>query len=283
VTTTTGEDVKLPAADPLPGRARPAPGRPSPARAFWAIARRDLLVTGKELWTILVQVCLTPLFMLFVFTQVLGRQGLVSISYANLLLPGIIALAALTTALQSVTLPLVKELGFTKEIEDRLLAPLPTGLVAIGKLLTAALRGLFAAILMYPLGALVVGSAPWQPGRLPMTLLVAVLAGWVGGGIGMTLATVLPLQRINLTISLIVTPIIWTGCIHYPWRRLSGMRWFQVVTAGNPMTYAAEGIRSAMVPAEPHIPAWVCLVVLTGTAAVVTVTSVRGFVRRVIQ
>jgi ABC-2 type transport system permease protein len=280
----TAADTATPTAiETAPTRPVPAAVRPSASRAFLAILRRDLFVTGKELWIILIQVCLTPLFMLFVFTKVLGSQGIVGGGFANLLLPGIIALAALTTALQSVALPLVKELGFTREIEDRLLAPLPTGLVAVGKLVTAMLRGLFAAILMYPLGALVVGSAPWAPRLLPLALLVVVLGAWIGGGIGMTLATVLPLQRINMTFSLIVTPIIWTGCIHYPWPRLSSMRWFQVVTAINPMTYVSEGVRGAMVPAVPHIPAWICLVVLTGVAALFTVLSVRSFTRHVVQ
>jgi ABC-2 type transport system permease protein len=61
------------------------------------------------------------------------------------------------------------------------------------------------------------------------------------------------------------------------------MRWFQVVTAINPMTYVSEGVRGAMVPAVPHIPAWICLVVLTGVAALFTVLSVRSFTRHVVQ
>lgn len=262
---------------------RAVPVRPAAARVFLALLRRDLLVTGKELWVILIQVGMTPLFMLFVFSTILGGQGIVERSFANLFLPGVIALAALTTALQSTALPLVKEFGFTMEIEDRLLAPLSTNLVAVGKLVVATTRGLLAAVLMYPLGALVVGSAPWRLEGLPTALLVALLGAWVGGGIGMTLATILPIQRINVTFSVIVTPIIWTGCIHYPWPRLDSMRWFQVVTAVNPMTYVSEGVRGALLPDVPHMPAWVCVAALTGTAAALTWLSVRSFTRRAVQ
>jgi len=257
--------------------------RPSTSRAFLAILRRDLFVTAKELWVILVQVLLTPLFMLFVFVRVLRMQGIVGSGFNDILLPGTIALATFTTALQSVALPLVKEFGFTREIEDRLLAPLPTELVAVGKLVVATLRGLLAVVIIYPLGALLVGSAPWRPGTLPLALLIVLLGGWVGAGIGMTLATVLPLQRINVTFALFVTPIIWTGCIHYPWQRLSVMPWFQVVTALNPMTYVSEGIRGAMAPGVPHLSAATCLTVLTLVAAVFTATSLRFFVRRAVR
>lgn len=272
-----------PATTAPPPAAATAPVRPSAMRAFLAILRRDLFVTAKELWVILVQVLLTPLFMLFVFVRVLRMQGIVGPGFDDILLPGTIALAAFTTALQSVAIPLVKEFGFTREIEDRLLAPLPTGLVAIGKLLVATLRGLFAAVIIYPLGALLVGSAPWRPSALPLALAVVLLGGWVGAGIGMTLATVLPLQRINVTFSLFVTPIIWTGCIHYPWQRLSVMPWFQVVTAINPMTYVSEGIRGAMAPGVPHLATGLCLAVLAGVAAIFTATSLRFFTRRAVR
>jgi ABC-2 type transport system permease protein len=258
-------------------------GRPSSTQAFLHILRRDLLVTGKDLWVILVQVGLTPLFMLFIFTDVLGSQGIIGNGYADLLLPGIVALAAFTTGLQSMVLPLVKEFGFTREIEDRLLAPLSTNLVAVGKLAIATLRGLFSAILMYPLGALVVGSAPWRPEAIPLVVLIVLLGSWVGAGIGMTLATILPLQRINVMLSVIVTPIIWTGCVHYPWPELDNLRWFQVVTLLNPMTFVSEGVRGSMLPDVSHIPAWVCLLTLTGVAAVSTAAGVRSFHRYAIK
>ncbi|GGM09716.1 MULTISPECIES: ABC transporter permease [Micromonospora] len=267
---------------PLRTAWQPRP-RPHPARVLAALLRRDLMITGRELWVILLQVGLTPLFMLFVFDTILGAQGIVGPGFADLFLPGIIALAALTTALQSVALPLVKEFGFTMEIEDRLMAPLPTGLVAIGKLVIATIRGLLAAVLVYPLGALVVGSAPWRPAGLPTALLTALLGAWIGAAIGMSLATTLPVQRINVTFSVILTPIIWTGCIHYPWPRLSSVPWYQTLTALNPMTYVSEGVRGALLPDVPHLPGWLCLTVLTGTAVALTWVSVRCFIRRAVQ
>lgn len=48
--------------------------------------------------------------------------------------------------------------------------------------------------------------------------------------------------------SLVVTPLLFTGCTYYPWAALGGVRWFQVLTLFNPLTYAAEGLRWAMMP-----------------------------------
>ena len=57
----------------------PAPsGPPRPWVAFWAVLRRDIFVTGKELPSFLAQVLVQPFFFLLVFVVILGRSGFVS-------------------------------------------------------------------------------------------------------------------------------------------------------------------------------------------------------------
>jgi ABC-2 type transport system permease protein len=98
--------------------------------AFFAVLRRDLYVTWTELPVFLAQVILQPFFLLFVFGKVLGALGYTQNGYADLLFPGLVALTAVLTSMQTLAFPLVVEFGWTKEIEDRLLAPMSTALVA---------------------------------------------------------------------------------------------------------------------------------------------------------
>jgi ABC-2 type transport system permease protein len=256
--------------------------RPAASRAFGAILWRDLFVTGKEFWVLLVQVALTPLFMLFIFAKVLSGAGYVRANYGSLLLAGIIALTAFLTALQSVAFPLIMEFGWTKEIEDRLLAPLPVDLVTVEKLLMATLRGLLSAIIIYPIGALVLGSAPWHPAGIPLLLVVLLLGSWVGAGVGITIGCLVPTSKISILFAVILTPLMFTGATQYPWHALNNLRWFQVVTSINPLTYCAEGVRAAMIPARevPHIPVWISLLALLGSAIVFTVTGIASFRKR---
>jgi ABC-2 type transport system permease protein len=256
--------------------------QPSAGKAFLAILWRDVFVTGRELGVFLAQVAIQPLFMLFVFAEVLGRAGYVSDEYGHLLLPGIVALTTFLTALQTVSFPLVIEFGWTKEIEDRLLAPLPTYLVAYEKILIAMLRGVVSAVIMFPIGALVLGDAPWNPAGVPMLVLFLFLGGWVGGAIGLTLGTLVTPARISIMFALILTPLMFTGATQYPWKSLDSLRWFQVVTAFNPLTYLSEGVRAAVVPDVPHIAPWICAAALLAAAAVFTAIGTRGFLRRAI-
>ncbi len=252
----------------------------SPGRAFLAVLYRDVYVTWGELPIFLVQVIVQPLFLLFVFGKVLGTLGYTRGDYADLLFPGLLALTAVITGMQTLAFPLVAEFGWTKEIEDRLLAPLPTDLVAVEKLLMATIRGLISAVIMYPIGVLVLGSAPWHPARLSLLLLAVLLGAWVGAGIGITLGTLIPPARISLMFGLILTPLMFTGATQYAWPLLAQMRWFQVVTALNPLTYCAEAVRAAMVPDVPHIRAWISILALLVAAALFTVTGVLSFRRR---
>ena len=107
--------------------------RPPVARAFRALLWRDLFVTGQEFVTFLLQVVVQPVFLLFIFGKVLVDLGFIDGRYTDVLFPGVVALAAFLTALQTTAFPLVIDFSYTKEIEDRLLAPLPTGLVALEK------------------------------------------------------------------------------------------------------------------------------------------------------
>ena len=251
-------------------------------RSFGSVLRRDVVVTGKEPVTFLAQVLVQPVFFLFVFGKLLTGLGYISSDYASLLFPGLVALTATVTAIQATVFPLVTEFGWTKEIEDRLLAPLPLWAVAAEKVIFALLRALVASAVMFPIGIGVLGSVPYRAAGLGLLVGVLLLGGLVGACVGMTIGTFLPPTKINIVFALILTPLLFTGATQYPWPLLARLRWFQVLTAANPITYVSEGMRAALVPSIPHIPGWICLLVLAGSLAVFGTLGMTGFRRRAI-
>ena len=258
-------------------------GRPSPLRAFAAILWRDLWVSGRDLPIVLAQVLLQPLFLLFVFGKILSDIGQASHGYSTLLFPGIIALTTVLTALQGTALPLVLEFSFSREIEDRLLAPLPLMMVAVEKMVFASLRGILAAAVMFPLGYWILGSLHINAAGIPLLALAIVLGSVLGAAIGMTLGTFVPPTRINIMFALVLTPLIFTGCTQYPWPSLSGLRWFQIITLFNPLTYASETIRGAVVPGAQHMSLAIALPMLLVTTALFIVLGMFGFRRRAVD
>jgi ABC-2 type transport system permease protein len=257
-------------------------------QAFFAILERDLTVTRREFVPFLLQALMQPLFFLFIFGKVLPGIGLAAGNFASLMLPGIVALTGMIAAMQGVTLPLVLDLGFAREIDDRLLSPLPVWWVALEKVIFGAMRGAIASSVIFPLGWLILGNGfAVRTDRLPYLIGMVLLTGLVGSTIGLLMGTVIKPDQISLMFTLIFTPLLFTGCTYYPWGALRNIRWFQVLTLFNPLTYASEGLRYSMVPPVgghnfPTIDiAWTLSLLGISVVAMFAVGT-RTFLRRVI-
>lgn len=258
--------------------------------AFGAILMRDLVVTRRELVSFLLQAMMQPLFFLFIFGKVLPGIGLAAGGFAGLLLPGIVSLSGMLAAIQGVTLPLVLDLGFAREIDDRLLAPLPVWMVAAEKVIFGAIRGAFAAACIFPMAVLILGSSyAVRADRIGVLIVMILLTGATGATIGMLIGTLVQPQFISLMFTLIFTPLIFTGCTYYPWAALNHIRWFQVLTLLNPLTYCSEGLRYAMVPPVgplgqlPTLDIRVVLLALLVGIAACFIGGTRTFYKRVVS
>lgn len=257
--------------------------RVSSSRAFLGVLGRDVAVTGREFGSFLSQVLVQPFFLLFVFGKVLSQLGYMAPGYAQLLLPGLLALNAFFVAVQAVALPLVIDFSYTKEIEDRLLAPLSTRMVAVEKIVFGALRGLIGSLVMIPVGYLVLDRVTWHLGGLPQSAILLVLGALAGGAAGLVIGTLVSPRRINIVFAVVITPLLFTGSTQFPFLQISSLRWFQVICAFNPITYVAEGLRGALTPQIPHLPAWVCFGALVLACLLFGAVGIRGFVRRALD
>ncbi|MGW3466919.1 ABC transporter permease [Saccharopolyspora sp. NPDC000995] len=255
----------------------------SPVRAFTAVLGRDVFVTGRELPSFLAQVLVQPVALLFIFGKVLSELGYAQSGYAQILLPGVIALNAFVVSLQNTSFPLVLDFSFSREIEDRLLAPLPISWVAVEKMLFGALRGLLAAVLMVPIGVVMLGDINWNLGGLAFALLCMVLGSLSGAAVGLTVGAAVPPRRINIMFAVILAPLMFTGATQFPWAQLEHLRWFQVLCAINPLTYVSEGMRGALLPDVPHMPPWICVLALLTATVIFGALGIKFFLRRALD
>ncbi|WP_327320417.1 ABC transporter permease [Streptomyces sp. NBC_01235] len=258
--------------------------------AFWAILRRDILVTARGFVAFLIQAFMQPLLYLYVFGVVLPKIGIAIPGYGGLLLPGIVTLTVFLAAVQGIMLPLALDLGFTREIDDRLLAPTSIGAIVLEKIIFATLRGLISAAILFPLAYWILGDEYLvQSGSIPLMIGIIVLTAILGSAVGLVIGTVVPSEHIALAFAAVFTPMLFTGCLQYPWASLDDLSVFRVVTLFNPLTYSAEGMRYAMVPLSDsgaHTPSlaigWV-LVGLIGFAGLFFSLGLRSFKSRAIH
>jgi ABC-2 type transport system permease protein len=150
---------------------------------------------------------------------------------------------------------MVTEFGWTKEIEDRLLAPISVDLVAIEKIVNAMIQGIIAALVVLPLARLVMGPvAGFTYSHVFALIAVVFLSAATASAFGLLLGVLISPQQIGFMFSLIITPMIFFGCAYYPWRGLDVVPWLKYVVLVNPLVYISEGLRASLTPSVPHMP-----------------------------
>jgi ABC-2 type transport system permease protein len=230
-----------------------------------------------------------PLLFVFVFTYVfpkigqgVGGSGSGATAFSSLLVPGVVAIACIFQGIQAVALPLVQEFGYTREIEDRVMAPLPVEAVALEKVVSGALQGMVAALVVFPLAIFV----PATPVHLHVHWLVLVtvlpLAALLGAALGLAIGTRAEPRQVPLVFSVIVIPITFLGASYYPWARLSPIAWLKWLVLINPLVYMSEAFRAALTPAFPHMPLVAIYAGLIGFTLVLGKLGTDGFRNRVL-
>src|SRR5205814_8640413 len=157
---------------------RAEPGNPIPAsygkefarlnwKTFYAMLARDGHVARRNLVPMLMQNLLQPMLLTFVFGRVLTGSGMMQMGYKSVLLPGIIAISMVLSGVQAVAMPLIAEFQFTKEIEDRLLAPMDMEWLAVEKVVAGAAQALVPGLGAIPTASLAMGSAASVSGDPP--------------------------------------------------------------------------------------------------------------------
>lgn len=222
-------------------------------KTFGALLARDAQVTKRNAMQLFLQTFLQPLMFVYIFGRVMVESGYMPPQYKMLLLPGIMAISMVFTGIWAVAMPLIAEFQWTKEIEDRLLAPIENHWLAIEKVLAGMIQALVAGLIVLPLGWLLL--RPINIGihsPVTFTLITLLVAAFSACG-GLALGCSVNQQHIGLMFSMVLTPMIFFGCTYYPWSALNAFPVVQKIVLVNPLVYASEGLRASLVKGFPHL------------------------------
>ena len=265
-----------------------APAHVSSGVAFRALLLRDAFVLRKNLREFLPRTILQPLLLVFVFTYVFPKigQGVGGAGgeaeFSTMLVAGVLASVILFQGIQSVALPMVQEFGYTREIEDRVLAPLPLELVGAEKIVAGALQCLFSALIVFPIATFVPATPVHLQVDWLVLLTIAPLACVMSASLGLMFGTLFDPRTVPLLFGIVVIPLTFLGCIYFPWAQLESIRWLQILVVVNPLVYMSEGFRAALTPVH-HMSLWAIYPVLLGFTMVFTALGLRTFRNRVLS
>ena len=265
--------------------------------AFTALLLRDLTVLKKNLGIFVTRTIIQPFLLVFVFLYVFpqigqgvgGSRAGGESSFATVLVAGVVGLSIMFQGIQAVALPLANEFGYTKEIEDRVLAPLPVSLVAVGKVVAGAIQGLIAAVIVFPIAWIIhaKGVHPHLSFHWLIFLTLIPISCIMCSAFGLMLGTRIEPRNISVMFGFIVLPITFLGGTYYPWTTLEavkvgGFPWLQALVCINPLIYVTEGFRAALTTA-PHMHLYVIYPVLLGFCVLLLWAGIVGFRNRVLS
>jgi ABC-2 type transport system permease protein len=151
-------------------------------------------------------------------------------------------------------MPLIAEFQFTKEIEDRLLAPIQNHWLAVEKVVAGMVQSIVSGLVVLPAAWLTMGQGLNISFQHPLEFAaVCILVAGVAGTGGLLLGCSVGQTQIGLMFSMVIAPMMMFGCAYYPWSALQNFPGLQYAVLINPLVYASEGLRGSLVPQVPHI------------------------------
>ncbi len=268
--------------------------------ALLALILRDLVVLRKNFGEFVVRTLVQPFLLVFVFLYVFptigqgiggggGGAAARESQFATVLVAGVVGISIMFQGIQAVAMVMAQEFGYTREIEDRVQAPCPIWLVGVAKVLSGATQGLIAALIVFPIAAIVhaKGVEAHLAVHWAVVLTLIPLTCVTMTSLGLLLGTLFEARNLGLMFGFVVLPLTFLGGTYYQWTKLSpvefhGVHWLQILVLINPLIYVTEGMRAGLTHAE-HMHLYVVYPVLIGFCATFLTLGLRKFKSRVLS
>ena len=187
-----------------------------------------------------------PALWMLVFGQVFTRVRAIptgNLPYLDFMAPGILAQSVLFIAIfYGIAIIWERDLGILHKF---LASPTPRAALVAGKALSAGVRGLSQAVIIYAL-ALVLGvRVDWRLPSLLGVLLVVLLGAACFSTFSLIIACLVKTRERFMGIGQVLTmPLFFASNAIYPISIMPG--WLQVISRVNPLSYEVDALRALM-------------------------------------
>ncbi len=229
---------------------------------------RKLRHDPTELFTRAVQ----PALWLLVFGEVFTRIRAIptgSVSYIDFMTPGILAQSVLFVSIfYGIAIIWERDLGIVHKF---LATPTPRAALVLGKALSAGVRSLAQALIIYILAVLLGVQMNWNILALLGVVLIAILGAACFATFSLIIACLVKTRERFMGIGQVMTmPLFFASNAIYPINIMP--TWLQVISHLNPLTYEVDALRGLMLAGGQMTYGFgVDILVLTGVTAVLVI------------
>ncbi len=228
--------------------------RESPLRATAEFVRKALVIAElearklrhdpTELFTRAIQ----PALWLLVFGQVFTQLRAIptgDLRYLDFMAPGILAQSVLFISIfYGISIIWERDLGIVHKF---LVTPTPREAIVLGKALSAGVRALSQAVIVYALAAALGVKIDWSPLSLLGMVAVVALGAAVFSTFSLIIACLVKTRERFMGIGQVMTmPLFFASNAIYPIAIMPS--WLRVIARANPLTYEVDALRALMLP-----------------------------------
>ncbi len=195
----------------------------------------------------LVTRAIQPALWLAVFGEVFTRIRAIptgSLRYLDFMAPGVLAQSVLFIAIfYGISVIWERDLGIVHKL---LASPASRAALVLGKSLSAGVRGLSQAVMVYALAGLMGVDLNWHPGALAGVVVAVVLGAAVFSTFSLIIACIVKTRERFMGIGQVLTmPLFLASNAIYP---ISIMPpWLRAIAHANPLSYEVDAMRALMV------------------------------------
>jgi ABC-2 type transport system permease protein len=214
--------------------------------------KKTLVITEFELRklrhdvTELLTRALQPALWLLIFGEVFARNGVMHtgpLPYLDFIAPGILAQSVLFVAIFfGINVIWERDLGIVQKF---LVSPAPRAALVLGKGLSAGLRSLSQALVVYLLAFLLGVKLSWNPLQLLQVVVIVILASTLFATFSLIVACIVRTRERFMGVGQVLTmPLFFASNAIYPTDIMPG--WLRTCSHLKPLTYVVDALRTTM-------------------------------------
>jgi ABC-2 type transport system permease protein len=227
----------------------------------------------SELIARAIQPCLWLLIFGTTFTR-LHAIPTGEVPYLDFLAPGVLAQSVLFVSIfYGIQIIWERDAGVLAKL---MVTPTPRAALVTGKAFAAGVRGLFQAVVVYLVAALLGVGLTINPLRLAGVVVAVLLGAAFFCCLSLTIAgLVLSRDRMMGIGQAIMMPLFFASNALYPVVLMPG--WLQVISHLNPLSYQVDALRGLLIGTPAHLALDFGVLILATTLAI---AAASGFLRR---
>ncbi|MBU5483285.1 ABC transporter permease [Clostridium sp. MSJ-11] len=224
--------------------------------AFKTMVKRDLVIQARDKWEFVFRVAMLPFILILAYGYILPKIGLVPATFPTQMFSGMVGMSMIVTGIHGTGVPLTMDFNNSREIEDRLMAPVNIKTVAVAKMFVGIIESWIGGLIVLPFSLLLMGDSLELVLNFQSILIlipILLLTSIASATLGLLVGTIIKPMQIAAMFPGFLMPMVFLGAIFFSWSDLAATPIIQKLVLINPLVYVNEALRAVLTPQITHM------------------------------